>query len=463
MVLSNNDDSSSVSLVTAALSEKVATTPLIPVPENPDYIYPVSSFPALSSFDISIKYPAIIAPARRTSELRKSLKGLLLNRPKLKIVYTLSETDSTPKPNDSRNKYRKLLLADRPNIFDSLELKDLLESGEGTKGEHTVTVSYSDWTVDEVLRRMLPVTEVPSAFEIIGHLAHINLREELLPYKLLIGKVVLDKNAPRIKTIVNKIGTIDTKFRTFGMEVIAGNEEEGWSQVTVKEEGCQYLLDFRKVYWNSRLAGEHRRLVDVIRQDMRQRRTETVVVADLMAGIGPFAIPLTSKGYGIHVHANDLNPSSYKYLVINNKKNKCERLSCYNMDARGFCHHLQDQGVEFHHVLMNLPATAPEFLDAFRGFRGKLLPRIHVHCFGPKGCKESEKEAIDRCSAALGTSLNVEEHDVSVHLVRDVAPKKNMYCVSFNLPPAVRGLPRIQIGDHQETEEKHDSKRTKLN
>jgi hypothetical protein len=39
-----------------------------------------------------------------------------------------------------------------------------------------------------------------------------------LPYKHLIAQVILDKN-PTIKTVVNKIGNIETEFRTFPMEV----------------------------------------------------------------------------------------------------------------------------------------------------------------------------------------------------------------------------------------------------
>jgi hypothetical protein len=55
-------------------------------------------------------------------------------------------------------------------------------------------------------QRLLPptCTEVPSAFEAVGHIAHINLRDDLLPYKYLIGQVLLDKN-PNIKTVVNKV------------------------------------------------------------------------------------------------------------------------------------------------------------------------------------------------------------------------------------------------------------------
>lgn len=42
------------------------------------------------------------------------------------------------------------------------------------------------------------------------------------------------------------------------------------------------------VYWNSRLEQEHKRLVDTFKPGQ--------VVLDMMAGIGPFAIPAAQKG-----------------------------------------------------------------------------------------------------------------------------------------------------------------------
>jgi tRNA (guanine37-N1)-methyltransferase len=233
--------------------------------------------------------------------------------------------------------------------------------------------------------------------------------------------------------------------------------------VTVKEEGCLYELDFRAVYWNSRLGGEHRRLVDLIQNEALASNCD-VVVADLMAGIGPFAVPLTSKGVSnIHVYANDLNPSSFKYLEINSKKNKCRNLRCYNMDGRAFCHKLQDENIVFHHVLMNLPATAPEFLDAFRGFTGVTLPRIHVHCFSTKETVEAERAIIERCGKALGVPLEKGASNIVVHLVRNVAPNKNMYCVSFDLPESVRAVSRIPISRRPVgNEDEPDTKRTKV-
>ena len=76
--------------------------------------------------------------------------------------------------------------------------------------------------------------------------------------------------------------------------------------------GCRFRLDFSKVYWNSRLEAEHSRLV-------RQFQPSDVIV-DIMAGIGPFAVPAAQKG--CTVYANDLNPDSVRYMAANVKLNK---------------------------------------------------------------------------------------------------------------------------------------------
>ncbi len=46
---------------------------------------------------------------------------------------------------------------------------------------------------------------MPSSFETVGHVAHLNLRDELLPFKRVIGRVLLEKNTPRIRTVLNKV------------------------------------------------------------------------------------------------------------------------------------------------------------------------------------------------------------------------------------------------------------------
>jgi tRNA G37 N-methylase Trm5 len=104
------------------------------------------------------------------------------------------------------------------------------------------------------------------------------------------------------------VGT-HSEYRTFGYEVLAGPDD---MNVELSEENCTFRFDYSKVYWNSRLQTEHKRLVDSFNPGE--------VVCDVMAGIGPFAIPAGKKG--VFVWANDLNPDSYAAMVEAINRNK---------------------------------------------------------------------------------------------------------------------------------------------
>ena len=52
---------------------------------------------------------------------------------------------------------------------------------------------------------------------------------------------------------------------------------------------------------------------------------------------------------------------------------------------------------------------------------------IHCYCFSK--ADDAVTDAIAMCSAVVGAPITGSE--VSVHEVRDVAPKKRMMCVSF--------------------------------
>ena len=143
--------------------------------------------------------------------------------------------------------------------------------------------------------------------------AHLNLRKQYLPYRFLIATVLLDKNAS-IRTVINKIDEVGTlnEFRTFQYELIAGIDD---LNVEVKEQDCVFRFDYSKVYWNSRLNTEHERLV--------QQFQPGEAVCDVMAGVGPFAIPAGKKR--VFVWANDLNPDSHASLVDAISRNNVRR------------------------------------------------------------------------------------------------------------------------------------------
>lgn len=108
--------------------------------------------------------------------------------------------------------------------------------------------------MSEVLARLLPeeITKknlIPSSYETVGHIAHLNLMPIHDKYKKIIGQVLLDKN-PNIKTVVNKSEKLENVYRNPTLELLAGRHDF----ITEQNEGkCIFKLDFAKVYWNSRL------------------------------------------------------------------------------------------------------------------------------------------------------------------------------------------------------------------
>ncbi|CAA7025271.1 unnamed protein product [Microthlaspi erraticum] len=292
-----------------------------------------------------------------------------------------------------------------------------------------LTLFYDYWQMNEVLEALLPKGMiVPSAFETVGHIAHLNLRDEHLPYKRLIAKVVLDKNQPKIQTVVNKIDAIHNDFRTMQLEVLAGNH----SLVTlVVENGLRFHVDLARVYWNSKLGTERQRLL--LGFDHND------VVCDVFAGVGPIA--LAAARVVKRVYANDLNPHAVEFMDQNRIVNKLEkRIEIFNMDGRRFITSMfsSEKGRKITQVVMNLPKDAAESLDAFQGVyngrqrdQGLSFPTIHVYGFSKAA--DPEFDFHERIRIAL-SEVAV---DVKMRKVRLVAPGKWMLCASFILPKSV--------------------------
>ncbi|KAG9456706.1 hypothetical protein H6P81_001214 [Aristolochia fimbriata] len=450
-----------------------------------------------SKFDLQLQLWALQIPRELCKRVGSILNGYLLDRARIKPI--------TEDP--SCEKDRLVILSERIQSPDLSgipveKLDDLKTLCKIEVVPYSLKLGYSYWGADHILKQILPhgVEDV-------------------------IGRVIYDKNQPRIKTVVNKVGTITNEFRVPKFEVLAGTDD----MVTeVKQYGATFKLDYGLVYWNSRLEHEHIRLVSLFQAGE--------VICDMFAGIGPFAIPAAQKGCS--VYANDLNPDSVRFLKLNSEVNKVEDcVYSYNMDARAFMIHLvnvpvpdtrsrfdetslkacqqlnmtneepksngslsveverlsddpssihgpddsckiadtaakrrsEDQDEQsgvgnvvngtslsrgkggrhkrmrsvnvsntktwehFDHVIMNLPASALEFLDVFKGllrreyWKGP-LPWIHCYCFIRSS--ESMESILAGAEATLGARI---ENPV-FHKVRDVAPNKEMFCLSFKLP-----------------------------
>ncbi|KAJ7990772.1 hypothetical protein DPEC_G00290380 [Dallia pectoralis] len=379
------------------------------------------------AFAQTVIVPALRVPKEVLNKLVKSLKKVTIQRPGMRRVMDVEGSDD------------KLLLLDpgsisSPSSFSDAEVEALQSFGVPLDlQQYELQLTYDSLKSEEVLRAVLPEgQDVTSGFSRVGHIAHMNLREHQLPYRQLIGQVIMDKN-PGVTCVVNKTNTIDSTYRNFKMEVMAGEEN---MVAKVRENGVTYEFDFSRVYWNPRLSTEHERVVALL------KRGDTVL--DVFAGVGPFAIPAARRGST--VLANDLNPESYRWLNHNCKLNKVERkVSTFNQDGRDFIRSAVKQelpallkGTASVHVVMNLPALALEFLDAFRGLLDQELScdvnLPVVHCYGFSKKDDPQRDMVERASASLGVSL---EGRCSVHLVRNVSPNKEMMCVSFTVPKEV--------------------------
>ncbi|XP_059613317.1 tRNA (guanine(37)-N1)-methyltransferase [Phlebotomus argentipes] len=375
-----------------------------------------------SVFQRKVQVPKLTVEARKLPGVLSKVKEKVLKFAKLKAVFGEEE---------------KTILLNPDTVKSWEDVEDLLKDSEISEeslqwGE--IELNYENFKFNDVFKAVLPEgQENFSSFSQIGHIIHVNLKDHLLPFGALIGQVLLDK-IPTCKTVVNKIHTIDSTFRNFQMEILAGQEQY---QVEVRENGFVFEFDFSKVYWNPRLSSEHERIVKSLPSGSH--------LCDVFAGVGPFSVPAGRKK--CHVLANDLNPDSVRWLQHNAKRNKVEKsLKITNKDGREFIlSDLKDHLVKFWKlgdtkqsltIVMNLPALAVEFLDAFSGLLAdnselqnieRSLPLLHVYTFVKGGPPEDA-----RTSAETHLGHNISDF-VSTTFVRNVSPNKDMFRVTFHL------------------------------
>ena len=458
----------------------------------------------VSRFYATLPLVAVRVPTRDTSNAIRALRTALLDLPRIKPVATLPEDAHVRLVLLHQSFGDDLSLSlGAPALAAAVRSAIAASTTNFTLEKYQLKTGYEQLSAGEALAALLPAGagfDVQTAFEVIGHIAHVNLRDELRPYGALIGRVLLDKNIGTIRTVINKTGVISSEFRTFPMEVLAG---DGDTQVDVRHCGARFRFDFRDVYWNSRLQHEHELLVKAI-------IPPASIVADGAAGVGPFAVPLAKCGISTTVFANDLNPASHAALadaVARNGVAHAVTTSCG--DARAFFATLGKRRVPFTQAIFNLPATALELCDVFVGLfaRGanapapdsdagsRVLPRAHIYCFArastndgladevagrllavlqltPPSPEVIEAAAVLRAAQSAGERTAADAAGgghgggaegvgggivtplvlalrgglfpgLLIRAVRNVAPAKHMMCVSFEVPRCVALAPPV--------------------
>lgn len=281
----------------------------------------------------------------------------------------------------------------------------LVEDGFSDNGYVLVDVDlelgYEYFTYNEVLGRVLPrEVQAPSSFEIVGSIVHLNLDESQLKHKDTIGGVIHDKTG---KTVITKIGSISNEYRSFDLEVLGGPPV---LETVHKEGDMLFFIDYRNVYWCSKLQSERMALVAKLRAGE--------ALCDLFCGVGPVSLPALKKG--CRVYANDLNPRAIECLERSITINRLspQDIETFNLPAQEFLGRIS--GTRIDHFFLNLPEHSLDYLQDIARWPGDAL----VHCyFFCRSADEVSQYVLSRTGLAVGPEV--------LRVVRKVSPSKDMY------------------------------------
>ena len=207
--------------------------------------------------------------------------------------------------------------------------------------------SYRDLLVNIIPEAL--IKQLPSSYDIIGDVAIIELKDELLPYAKLIGKAILGFHK-HVRSVYLKASGVKGAFRLRELKLIAGVDKE---YTIHKEYGVRFYVKFKNVYFSPRLAEEHRRIAEQCK--------DGEVVVDMFSGVGGFALHIACLRNCI-VYAIDINPHAIECMIKSIKLN-FRRLRGViipvNMDVRDFARKMT--GIA-DRVIMDLPERAISFL-----------------------------------------------------------------------------------------------------
>ena len=275
-------------------------------------------------------------------------------------------------------------------------------------------------SLPELLKGKIPdelLSKIPRSIDIVGHVAIVELPEELEPHGVLLGKALMEVHR-NVKTVLAKATPVKGEYRVREFKLLAG---EPRTETVHSEFGCRFRLDVRKVYFSPRLSFEHNRVASQVRDG------ETVL--DMFAGVGPFSILIARRVRNVRVYAVDINPEAYRYLTENIRLNRVEgRVSAFLGDIRTLAKN-QFKNLKFDRIIMNLPGEASKYLrEAFMLSKPGTI--IHYYCFTDNTDEETVKSGVRRLSEEAGGRVG---EVLNVRVVREVAPRKWQVAVDFEV------------------------------
>ena len=273
----------------------------------------------------------------------------------------------------------------------------------------------------------------PPTYERLGDIVVID--EDDPEQARAVADAVVASDVP-CETVLNRASKVTGEYRVREWERLAGESTE----TVHREYGHEFLLDPTAVYFSPRLATERHRVVEQVQPGEQ--------VLDMFAGVGPFAVPMASRG--AEVVAVDANPAAMPYLRENASRNGVAgRLTAVEADVRRVVSVDETDAVDSgdatdssdtdtadyrdwaDRLVANLPHSADEFLDTAVAIAGDDCV-LHYYDI------QHEDDPFGPGARAIRAAVAASEDDYDVtveteQVVRSYAPHELNVCLDVRL------------------------------
>lgn len=326
---------------------------------------------------------AVRVPRERGEEVRQRLRGMGLLRPDLQ---PLQEGAS-------------LLLPVQAEARDAL-LGFPLTTAE-FEAQQGKQAPYQE------LARLPPALKalLPSSFDVVGDIVVVRLPAELRPHAGEVGRALLEAHTG-CRTVLLDEG-VHGPERIRRVRPVAGQPR---TRTLHREHGLVLEVDLAASYFSPRLATEHARVAEQVRQGE--------VVLDMFAGVGPFALLIAKLGKAQRVYAVDVNPDAVQAIEANARRNKLhDRVRAVLADADRFA---QSVAGQCDRVVMNLPHSAEAHWEqALLACKPRAV--VHYHRILERGQEDAHLAALQQRALQAGWQAQPRERRV----VRDYSPTQH--------------------------------------
>jgi tRNA (guanine37-N1)-methyltransferase len=252
------------------------------------------------------------------------------------------------------------------------------------------------------------ISQVCSAFDIIGSIVIIKIPDPLKLKKQIIGETILHCIKPA-KSVFAQTSAVRGDYRIRSLEFVAGE----YNTITeYREHGCKFRVDIENTYFSPRLSTERLRIAKLT--------SESEIIANMFAGVGTFSIIIAKMNSTCKIYNMDCNPFANEMSIINAKLNGVQnRVLSICGNAKDIIHD-QIRG-QCNRVLMPLPERSSEFVHsailALKGGRGVIHFYVHVKA-------NSKNTAREKADSDIQSIFNKYQHEIlHTRIVREVGPR----------------------------------------